>query len=70
MFVEHMDGGTLTDFIDTFILLLDEQTISFIISEILNGLLTIHQNKCIHRDIKSDNILISKDGKVLHNHYI
>ena len=41
-----------------------EPIISFICREILKGLKFVHKQHRIHRDIKSDNILISKDGLI------
>ena len=38
--------------------------IAYIIREILKGLKVIHSRKQIHRDLKSDNILINKEGEI------
>jgi p21-activated kinase 2 len=37
---------------------------AFIIKEILKGLFSIHQHYQIHRDIKSDNILLGQNGRI------
>ena len=44
--------------------ILSEETICFILHEILKGLDNIHQNFRIHRDIKSDNVLINTNGDI------
>lgn len=41
-----------------------EEVIGFILQEVCNALLVLHTNHRIHRDVKSDNILISKEGDV------
>ena len=41
-----------------------ENLISYICQEILKGLAFLHSNHRIHRDIKSDNILLSLDGSI------
>lgn len=41
-----------------------EHLISYIFREVLKGLASLHRQHRIHRDIKSDNILIATDGKV------
>ena len=63
MFTEYMNFGDLTKFI-TKEKKLDEGIISFIIKQILKGLKTIHKNSQIHRDLKSDNILLNLKGSV------
>jgi len=39
-----------------------EKIAAFIMREILLGLDELHKHKQIHRDLKSDNILINKEG--------
>lgn len=41
-----------------------ESIIAYIVKEICNGLKKIHSRKIIHRDIKSDNILLNFKGNV------
>lgn len=60
--LEYMDGGSLTDVV-TFISLTERQ-IAAITLEVLNGLSFLHEKDIIHRDIKSDNILLSENGIV------
>jgi serine/threonine protein kinase len=38
--------------------------IAFIMREILLGLDVLHRHKQIHRDLKSDNILVDKNGRI------
>ncbi|OMJ72371.1 hypothetical protein SteCoe_29209 [Stentor coeruleus] len=41
-----------------------EKVIAYILKEVLKGLISMHVKHRIHRDIKSDNILVSIDGSV------
>ncbi|XP_057898569.1 serine/threonine-protein kinase PAK 3-like [Melospiza georgiana] len=60
--MEYMDGGALSDVIrKTF---LSEDHIAAISRECLQGLDFLHSNNVIHRDVKSDNILLRTDGSV------
>lgn len=43
---------------------LSEAQISHIASEVINGLIILHENGNVHRDIKLANILLTKDGKI------
>jgi serine/threonine protein kinase len=62
MFIEFMDGGSLTEIIYQYIKKIDQNVIAYVLKEILQGLLPLHEQKQIHRDLKSDNILINKKG--------
>jgi len=60
--MELMEGGKLTD-----ILLnarFTEPEIACVCKETLEALKYLHENKMVHRDIKSDNILLSKSGDI------
>ncbi|KAI8900569.1 kinase-like domain-containing protein [Globomyces pollinis-pini] len=60
--MEYMEGGMLTDLIDknTF----TEPQISTICLETLRGLNHLHSKNIIHRDIKSDNVLLDAKGRI------
>ncbi|KAJ3126296.1 Protein kinase [Physocladia obscura] len=60
--LEYMEGGKLTDIIDNSPM--SELHIAAICLETLKGLQHLHHRQIIHRDIKSDNILLSADGQV------
>ncbi|XP_057899815.1 serine/threonine-protein kinase PAK 1-like [Melospiza georgiana] len=60
--LEYMDGGALSDIISTTSLYEDEA--AAISRECLQGLHFLHSNHVIHRDVKSDNILLRTDGSV------
>ncbi|TPX65616.1 hypothetical protein CcCBS67573_g08075 [Chytriomyces confervae] len=60
--LEYMNGGKLTDIIDHNPL--SEGNIAAICQGTLAGLTHLHRLQIIHRDIKSDNILLSAEGTV------
>jgi len=60
--MEYMDGGALTEVIS--ICQISEPQIACICKEILNALVGIHAGNRIHRDIKSDNVLITVSGDI------
>ncbi|CAN6620195.1 serine/threonine-protein kinase Cla4p [Trichomonascus vanleenenianus] len=60
--MEYMEGGPLTDVIDNN--QLTEEQISTICFETCKGLQHLHHKNIIHRDIKSDNMLLDSQGHV------
>ncbi|GAM24236.1 hypothetical protein SAMD00019534_074110 [Acytostelium subglobosum LB1] len=63
--MEYMGGGCLTEVLDQYSeIQLTENQIAFVVHEVLKGLAYIHKFNRIHRDIKSDNILIGCNGDI------
>lgn len=61
--MEYMEGGSLTDVIDNNRKITEEQ-IACICYETTKGLQHLHKKNFIHRDIKSDNVLLDAYGNV------
>jgi len=63
--MEYMGGGCLTDSLEVFSYLqFTEEQIAYVARETLKGLRFIHNQHRIHRDIKSDNVLMGIDGSI------
>eukprot|EP01113_Clastostelium_recurvatum_P046689 TRINITY_DN821_c0_g1_i1.p1 TRINITY_DN821_c0_g1~~TRINITY_DN821_c0_g1_i1.p1 ORF type:complete len:515 (+),score=116.71 TRINITY_DN821_c0_g1_i1:182-1546(+) len=63
--MEYMGGGCLTDVLESFdSVQLTEGQIAYACRETLRALAYIHSLHRIHRDIKSDNVLLGADGSV------
>nr|XP_011447624.2 serine/threonine-protein kinase PAK mbt-like isoform X2 [Crassostrea gigas]XP_019928569.2 serine/threonine-protein kinase PAK mbt-like isoform X2 [Crassostrea gigas] len=63
--MEFLEGGALTDIVvNQGSSRMDENQIATVCKACLKALSFLHSNGVIHRDIKSDSILLSQDGKV------
>jgi len=60
--MEYMEGGSLTDVVTAN--LMTEGQIAAVARETTEGLKHLHEHGVIHRDIKSDNVLLSLEGNI------
>ena len=59
---EFLEGGALTDIVTH--ARMDEAQIATVCRQLLKALAFLHSHGVIHRDIKSDSILLAADGRV------
>ncbi|KAL9655049.1 hypothetical protein ABK040_008832 [Willaertia magna] len=62
--IEYCGGGSVQDLLTVLGPVLNEQQIAAICSSALKGLVYLHSQKKIHRDIKAGNILLTSEGDV------
>ncbi|XP_026467712.1 serine/threonine-protein kinase Nek8-like [Ctenocephalides felis] len=62
--MEYANGGTLSQMLLQQNSRLPERTILHLLSQITSALLYMHANSILHRDLKSANIFLNKDGTV------
>uniref|UniRef100_UPI00398F7BB5 serine/threonine-protein kinase PAK 4-like n=1 Tax=Pristiophorus japonicus TaxID=55135 RepID=UPI00398F7BB5 len=60
--MEFLEGGALTDIVTH--TRMNEEQIATVCLSVLRGLAVLHAQGVIHRDIKSDSILLTHDGRV------
>jgi serine/threonine kinase 38 len=61
--MEYLPGGDLMTLLMTKDILPEKQT-KFYASELVLAIESVHKLKCIHRDLKPDNVLIDKEGHI------
>eukprot|EP00347_Sterkiella_histriomuscorum_P022722 403337408 len=65
LFIEYMDAGCLTDILEAgFYQIFTETVIQYLVYETLQAIKYLHSRHIIHRDIKSDNILLGSSGDI------
>ena len=61
--IQHMDGGSLREAVDNG-LIMDEYNLAVVAFSIASALKCMHIESILHRDVKLENILMTRNGKV------
>ncbi len=61
--MEYISGGTLNQYIKNHYFYISESEAANIISQIGNGLKYLHNYGIVHRDLKTDNIMLTKNNE-------
>ena len=64
VFLELMEGGALTDIILARRAKLSTRFSKWTLFQVATGLQKMHNKNILHRDIKSDNILVRPNGEI------
>ena len=64
LFLELMTGGNFTEICESKKGDLSEEFCKYVLLMTLRGLSDLHKRNIVHRDIKSDNILVSEAGEI------
>lgn len=64
MVIDYIPGGSLHEIISSHSSIITESLCAYFCLEILKGLVFMHEENIIHRDIKSNNILLDLEGHV------
>lgn len=62
--MEYLEGGALTDIVTRTGVTMTEPQISTVCQSVLQALVYLHDKGVIHRDIKSDSILLTSSGQI------
>ncbi|KAL1494679.1 hypothetical protein ABEB36_010244 [Hypothenemus hampei] len=65
--LEYCEGNTALDLIRSLQRKnrkMSEEHIGYVMKELVKGVVYLHENKIVHRDIKATNILLTKEGEV------
>lgn len=62
--MEYVDGGTLAQFLANQAKRLDERNILVIFHQIVSAVRHMHEHNVLHRDLKTANIFLTKQGVV------
>jgi serine/threonine protein kinase len=63
IFIELMDD-CLTDYVQSLHKSYSEESVKYVLKQSLEGLAYLHSKHIVHRDIKSDNLLMNTRGEV------
>ncbi|XP_043239693.1 serine/threonine-protein kinase Nek8-like [Amphibalanus amphitrite] len=62
--MEYVDGGTLAQYLSSQAKRIDERTILVIFHQIVSAVRHMHEHNVLHRDLKTANIFLTKQGVV------